>query len=133
MVGCGLLYLSCNQIEGFFDQQWIWKETIDVFNFLHRGNHHGKLVFKTNALIWVWSGVPLSQLDSRILWSSISLEGISWYLCLTIVNIFYLFPCILSNVLGIHLVMTCFFLLWGLVFLINFTFRFAVLLVFWKL
>ena len=40
---------------------------------------------------WVLPGIPLEQSDSRYLWSSISLEGINWCLCLTIVKLIHLF------------------------------------------
>ena len=66
------------------------KEPIGVFHFLHGNNHQGKVASKTTALDWVWPGMRWDQSDSRILWSSISLEGNNWYLCLTIVNLFYL-------------------------------------------
>ena len=47
------------------------------------------MAFKTTTL-----GLS-GQSDSKILWSSISLQGINWYLCLTIVS-FFLFIYILA-------------------------------------
>ena len=85
--------VSCsNQIEEFFDEQLkTGKNQLILFNFLHWDNHHVKVGFKTTTLGWVWPGAPLGQSDFRILWLSISLKWINWYLCLTIVNLFYLF------------------------------------------
>ena len=36
-----LCFLS-NQIAGFFDQQNLWKESIDVLDFLHGDVHQGR-------------------------------------------------------------------------------------------
>ena len=34
---------SPNQIVGFFDQQYHWKEPINIFDLLHRDNNQGKV------------------------------------------------------------------------------------------
>ena len=86
-----LLIQSCSKI---FYHQYFWKELIYLLGFLVGDNHQRKVASETSTFGWVWSGVPLGQSDSWILWSSISLEGKTWQLCLTIVNLFYLFCCI---------------------------------------
>ena len=94
LVRCSQLCLSSSHIAGFFDRQYHCKEPIHIFDFWHGGNCQGKVVSKTNTLSWVWPDVPLFQSDSRNLWSSISLDGINRYLCLTIVvlSFFTYFP-----------------------------------------
>ena len=69
---------------------------------LERTNQHlknflqGKVRSKT-AVGYMWSGVPLVQMDSRILWSSVSVEGIrkhlwqmSFYLCILFISLYLL-------------------------------------------
>ena len=77
LVWCGQVYLSLNQIPGFFDHQYLWKEFIDLLNFLHGSNHRGKLASETTNFGWVWSVVPYVQSDHRILGSSISHERVN--------------------------------------------------------
>ena len=36
--------LSPNQIEGFFDHQYLWKETINFLDFLHRDSYQERYV-----------------------------------------------------------------------------------------
>ena len=52
-------------------------------------NYQEKVASKTTTFDWVWPVVPLVQSDSMILWSSISLEGINWYLCQNIIILAY--------------------------------------------
>ena len=48
--------------------------------FLFKDNHPAKVECKTTTFRWVWPGMCLVQSDCRILWSTITLEGInSWY------------------------------------------------------
>ena len=58
----------------------------------------------------MWPDVSLVQPDLRILWLSVYLEGISWYLFQTIVILsFFLFIYLhLSNWVGVQIVMICF-------------------------
>ena len=77
-VACNQMCLLSNQIAGFFDQQYHWKEPIDISDFLHGHYHQGKVARKTTNLIKVLSGVHLVQSDSMILWSLVSLEGVKW-------------------------------------------------------
>ena len=129
LVECGQLCHLPSQIAGFFDHQYLWKESVDILVSLHGVSHKGKvapitchlfglgvvscghLIILQDCLIsnisgenqlvslfflhgdnyqekvrsiitvlgCVWAGVPLAQWDRRILWSSISLEGIGWY------------------------------------------------------
>ena len=78
-VGCGLLCLSSNQITGFFYHQYIGKVSINLFDFLY-GDNQGKVASETITFGWLKPAVPLVKSDCRILWSSIYLERIKWYL-----------------------------------------------------
>ena len=72
--------LSTNQIAGFFDQQYIRKESIDIVDFLHEDNHQGTAASKTATFGSMWLVKPLIQSDCRIFRKAISLEGINRYL-----------------------------------------------------
>ena len=76
-----LTMFSTNQTAVFSDYQYIWKESIHTFDFFHGDNHQGKVWSETTTFGWVQPVVLLVQSDCRILWSSMSLEGIIWYLC----------------------------------------------------
>lgn len=56
-----------NQIAGLFDQQYNWKGPGNILDVLHEDNHQWKAASQTMAFGWIWSGVPLIHLDSRIL------------------------------------------------------------------
>ena len=43
MVGCGQVCLSSSQILDFFDYKYLWRESIDILEFLLRDNHQGKV------------------------------------------------------------------------------------------
>ena len=43
-----------NQISGFFDHQYFWKQSIDRLDFLPGGNHQGKVAPGTTSFGWVW-------------------------------------------------------------------------------
>ena len=126
LVGCCQLCLLSSQIAGFFDHQYLWKESMNtkdfllggnqqlkegwgyhfclglancvyhsnrlqnsliinisawnqliLYFFIHGDNHQRKEGSETASFSWVLPVVPLVQSDSRILWSSISLEGIN--------------------------------------------------------
>ena len=51
--------LSFNQIAGFFDHQYLWKECANVFDFLH-GDIHQRKVTWYKAIIFdqMYLGVP---------------------------------------------------------------------------
>ena len=36
-------FLSTSQIAVFIDNQHIWKESVDTYDFLHEYNHQGKV------------------------------------------------------------------------------------------
>ena len=56
MVGCDQFFLSSNQIVGFFDHQFLWKELIDILVFLHGVSHQGKIAPEiTSGCGWMWS------------------------------------------------------------------------------
>ena len=44
--------LSSNQIAGFFDHDYLWKECMDIFYFLQGNVHQGKITFETTTFIW---------------------------------------------------------------------------------
>ena len=49
---------------------------------MHAVSHQGKVTSETTTFGWMWSVKLLVKLDCRILWSSISLKKIIWYLSL---------------------------------------------------
>ena len=67
-----------NWFTGLFISNITGKNQLIPLVFLHGSNHQGKLAIKTTTLGWAWPGLPLVQLDFRILWSSVSPEGINW-------------------------------------------------------
>ena len=52
------------------------KSHIDIIDFLHEGNHQGKVASKTASLRQMWPSVPLVQSDSGFLIISIWKESI---------------------------------------------------------
>ena len=66
--------LSTNQNAGFFDHQYLWKESSSVIVFLHVVSRQGKAPYETTTFAWVLPIVPLMQLNGRILLSSTFLE-----------------------------------------------------------
>ena len=73
---CDQLYFSSSQTAGFFDHQYLWKESINILDFLHQK----EVAPGTTTFGWVWAIVPLIQSDRSILSSLMSLERIKWYL-----------------------------------------------------
>ena len=53
------LYLSFDQIAGFFDRQYLWKKSSDILVFLHEVSHQGKTAYETTTFGWVWPVLPL--------------------------------------------------------------------------
>ena len=47
-----------NAISGFFDHQYLWKETVNVLHFLDRDSNPGKTVCKTTTAGRMWPGMP---------------------------------------------------------------------------
>ena len=47
-----------NQIVGFVNHQCLWKESINVFDFLHRYSSQGRVASKATVVNWVRLGVP---------------------------------------------------------------------------
>ena len=43
--------LSSNQITGFFDLQYLWKQSIDILDFLHGDNCQGKVTSEITTLV----------------------------------------------------------------------------------
>ena len=72
--------LMSSSIAGFIDYQYLRKESLDVVVFLDGDSYPGKIASETAFFGWVWPGALLIQSDRRILWLSLSLDGINWYL-----------------------------------------------------
>ena len=50
------MYSCLNQIAGLFDLQYLWKESINVLDFLHRrGSYQRKETSESIAGSWAWS------------------------------------------------------------------------------
>ena len=49
--------ILANQIVGFVNHQYIWKEPINVFDVLDRYSSQGRAAFKTTVVDWVRLGV----------------------------------------------------------------------------
>ena len=47
-----------NQIARIVDDQYLWKECINFFDFLHGYIHQGKVAHETNIFGWVCPGIP---------------------------------------------------------------------------
>ena len=45
--------LLSKKITGFFDQQYLWKQTANVLGFLHRDSNQEKIAFKISIAGWV--------------------------------------------------------------------------------
>ena len=58
------IVLSSNQIAGFYDHQFVWKES-NFLVFLQGDNHQGKIASEAATLGWVWPVAPLTQRDCR--------------------------------------------------------------------
>ena len=71
--------LLTNQLAGFFDHQYVGKESIDILVFLHVVSYQWKIASETTTFSWVWPVVSLIQSNCRILWSLLSLERTNWY------------------------------------------------------
>ena len=37
-------------VRGFFDHQYLWKETINVLDNLHKNKYQGKIAYKTTTV-----------------------------------------------------------------------------------
>lgn len=59
LVGCVEVCLSSNQIEGFFDQQYFWEESIDVVDFLCGDIYYRKVAFEATIFVCARLGKPV--------------------------------------------------------------------------
>ena len=68
--------LSANQIEAFFNHQYLRKESSDLLDFLHGNNHHRKVAYEATTFGWVCpvllraSQVP-AFFDHQYLWKQL--------------------------------------------------------------
>ena len=46
--------LPANQIPVFLYHQYLWKESINTLDYLHRDNHEVKVGSETITFDWVW-------------------------------------------------------------------------------
>ena len=53
--------LLTNQLAGFFDHQYVGKESIDILVFLHVVSYQWKIASETTTFSWVWPVVSLIQ------------------------------------------------------------------------
>ena len=85
------------------------KRTDQNLFFFAGNNHQGKVASKTTNFGWVWSVVLVVQSKSRVFWSVISLEGISWYYFLidVFLSLLFIFFYFLSNFPGVHVAKNC--------------------------
>ena len=59
--GCGQLCLLTNQTAGFFNHQYLRKESIVILVFFAQGQSLRKCGFEATNFDWVWSGILLSN------------------------------------------------------------------------
>ena len=50
--------LSSNQIAVFFDHQYLWKQYINIFDFLRRDIHKEQIACEVTTFGWVCPGMP---------------------------------------------------------------------------
>ena len=55
--------LSTNKIARFFDHHYLWKESINIFDFLHADEQQGKIGSEITTFARVWPVAPLVQSD----------------------------------------------------------------------
>ena len=46
--------LLSNQIVGYFVNQYLWKESINILEFLNEGRHQGNVVSETTTFDSMW-------------------------------------------------------------------------------
>ena len=49
--------LSSNQIAGLFYHHYIWKEIINILDFVHRDSYHGQIATMIISVGWVMPGI----------------------------------------------------------------------------
>ena len=50
--------LASNQIAGFSHHQYLWKESINILEFLHGGSHQRKVASGIATFGLMWPGFP---------------------------------------------------------------------------
>ena len=78
LVGCGQLCFLFIQTAEFFDQQYIWKESIDILEFLHGEMHQEKVAPETTSFGWVRLGLSHIQYSQK---NSSFLKSPKTFLC----------------------------------------------------
>ena len=56
-----------NQIARHFDDQYLWKQSINILNFLQKDKERSKETFETNTFNCAWSGIPIQAQTCRVL------------------------------------------------------------------
>ena len=51
------------QIAGFFDCQYLWKETINVLDLVYTNSYQKKIVSKITSVGWVWQDAYTYQVE----------------------------------------------------------------------
>ena len=59
--------LTANQIAVFFDHQYLWKDLMNLLDFLHEDNDQRKVASETTTFGWVQPVVLPAPSDCRIL------------------------------------------------------------------
>ena len=77
LVGCGKSCPLPNQIAGFFDHHYLWKESVDVLSLFDRNHHQGKTASEATTFGWMFPFVHLVQSNCKVLLSTVSVEGIN--------------------------------------------------------
>ena len=89
LVECGQLYLPSYQIAGFFDNQYLWNESMNVLDFLHGDNYQGKVASEQGQYFLLAVGscttCPIRQQDSLIISISGRASAIFQIFCMKIV------------------------------------------------
>ena len=81
LIGCCQVCLSCNQFVWFFHYQYLGRESSYMFVFYACSESSRKgSIWDYHFWLCVWSVKVFVKLDCRILWSTISLKRITWFL-----------------------------------------------------
>ena len=77
MVAWGHMCPSYSHISGSFDYQYLWKELIDLLNFLHGNNHQERLHLRLPLLVgfgqlYLLSNQTAGIIDHQYLWKKLN-------------------------------------------------------------
>ena len=78
LIGYCQVCLSCNQVVWLID--YLRESSYILYFVMHALSHQRKVAFETTTFGCVWSDKLPVKLDCRILWLTISLKSIIWFL-----------------------------------------------------